>query len=105
MKGTRLWQAPGSPLIQGRSRYVRPWWQPWLGGVACSLVLFTVGYGLYVRSWNLIALPLGLILTGSAVGALPGVWIARRMGVRQAWVAGALGGLVGSVLMVLALGG
>ena len=30
MKGTKLWQAPGSPIIQGRSRHRASFWQQWL---------------------------------------------------------------------------
>ena len=104
MKGTRLWQAPGSPLIQGRSAHVRPFWQPWLGACVISSALYSTAYGLYIRSADIFVIPIGFIVVGSGVGALVGVWVARRMGTRNAWLAGVAGGLLGSLLVLLAVG-
>ena len=104
MKGTRLWQATGSPLIQGRSAHVRPFWQPWSGGAIASALLYAGGYALYAHATNALAIPWAYVVPGCVVGAAPGVWVARRMGASNAWIAGVAGGLVGSFLVWLALG-
>lgn len=41
VRGTKLWQSAGSPIIQGRSRTDKPFWQDWLGAVVLATVLAT----------------------------------------------------------------
>lgn len=102
VKGTRLWQAPGSPIIQGRSRTERPFWERWLGGFVGAEALVLVG-GLLLTlrqpsrdlgatlasvavSFMIPALP------GCLVGAAIGVWLSRTMGWRRHWLVGSLAG-------------
>ena len=94
MKGTRLWQGAGSPLIQGRSRQLRPLWQPWLGAVLLTVVASNA-----VALWVYKAVPVEFFAVGSGFGALAGVWVARRLGWRTAW---ALGAVVGACTDVVA---
>lgn len=88
MKGTRLWQGPGSPLIQGRSRQLRPLWQPWLGAMILAAAVSDAITYLAFR-----AVPVEYFVVSSALGALMGVWVARRIGWRTAWVMGVVVGL------------
>ena len=88
MKGTLLWQGTRSPLIQGRSRQLRPLWQPWLGAVALAAVASDAVTYLVFR-----AVPVEFFVVSSALGALLGVWVARRAGWRTAWVMGVVVGL------------
>lgn len=92
MKGTRLWQAPGSPIIQGHSRRQRPFWQPWL---LASLVA-----GVAVGAWLAFMAPragvgvLGAVLfAGVLVGAAGGVWLSRQAGWSSSWIVGAAFGI------------
>lgn len=101
-KGTRLFQAPRSPLIQGRSRLRRPWWQPYAVAVAIGLgwplvafaaaALAASGAGqgssrvlaeaalAWLRSLSLLV---PAVMTGGAAGIIAGtVW-----GVRRRWLA------------------
>jgi hypothetical protein len=102
VKGTKLWQAAGSPIIQGRSRRQRPSWQQWLPAwIIASAV--TVGFLLLVpaasqgSTWS----TAGCIL-GALVGAFAGVEITRAMGWRFPLFWGAVVGLVGAgVLLAL----
>lgn len=101
MQGTKLRQSAGSPLISGSSRYVRPFFHEWLRGWAVALVL---GYAtmVAVMAFNDSGLETALrtvwmpALPASALGALIGVWIARRMGWRRSWLAG---GILGALLV------
>lgn len=112
MKGTRLWQAPGSPIIQGRSRTERPFWERWLGGVAGAVVvMFAVGFWVAFRkpdaafgasfasaavSYVVPSLP------GSIAGAALGVWVSRIMGWRNHWVVGSVCGAgLGAILIAV----
>ncbi|HET6498749.1 MAG TPA: hypothetical protein VFH17_06845 [Coriobacteriia bacterium] len=102
-RGTRLFQAPRSPLIQGRSRLRRPWWQPYAVAVAVGLVWPLVafvasalaesgaGQGPGGLLWDAVTEWLGclpvlapVVIVGAAAGVAAGtVW-----GVRRRWLAG-----------------
>ena len=109
MKGTKLWQATGSPLISGRSREHRPYVAQWLGSWGWSEVLlagalialsvigaggrveYTQAYG----SWLWFAV---VALPGTGIGSALGVVLARAIGWRRQRVAGiALGLICGAV--------
>lgn len=105
MKGTRLWQKSGSPLISGRSRRERPFWQQVLLAWVCAVAVTVVLAVVLVEMFDLSApgapvdgLPtaasalvgsLAYAAVPSLVGSLFGVWLARNMGWRRPWVAGA----------------
>jgi hypothetical protein len=102
VKGTKLWQAAGSPIIQGQSRRQRPSWQQWLPAwavvSACALGLLyafpTLAGG---SKW---ALPSALV--GALLGALIGVEVSRAMGWRFPLLWGTILGVLGAaVLMAL----
>jgi hypothetical protein len=93
VKGTKLWQDPGSPIIQGQSRRARPAWNDWLPAWLLSTAA-VVALALLLKFgvtplWALVLGPLGAL-----VGAIAGVLVARSMGWRPAWIAGALLGVV-----------
>ena len=116
-RGTKLFQAPRSPLIQGRSRLRRPWWQPYAAAVATSLawplVAFAVsalaasgagqGPGRVLReagaAW-LACLP--LLVPAVLIGGVAGIAVGTVWGVRRRWLAGTIGA-VASWYLVLAL--
>ena len=80
MKGTRLWQSAGSPLIQGKSRTVRPLWQPWIAAVVLAVVASNaITFSLYRT------VLVEFFVGASALGALLGVWLARQLGWRAEW--------------------
>lgn len=84
MKGTKLFQRAGSPLIQGRSRRERPFWTEWLGGTMVALGV-----------WALASLVWGLLDTGTFSGALSGALDVAEESVLGALVAGAVGSAIG----------
>ena len=104
VKGTRLWQAPGSPIIQGRSRTERPFWERWLKGVAGAELLVFVGATLVALRAADLSLGRALVsaafsamllaLPGCLAGAAIGVWVSRTMGWRRHWMVGAVAGAV-----------
>lgn len=102
MRGTKLRQSAGSPLISGSSRYQRPFLGEWL---LAWMVAFVLGYAVTVAimTFNDSGLETALRtvwmpgLPASALGAYVGVWFSRRMGWRRSW-------LVGGVLGVLLVG-
>ena len=113
MKGTRLWQAPGSPIIQGRSRNERPFWEVWAIGALWAevavLVIF-IGWQLRVPGQTLVrsisAVFTGTLipsLAGAMAGAALGTVLARAMGWRRPWlggfVLGALAGIVSGIVL------
>ena len=67
---------------------MRPLWQPWLGAVVLTAAASDAITFLAFR-----AVPIEFFVVSSAVGALVGVWVARRMGWRTAWVLGVVVGL------------
>jgi len=98
VKGTKLWQAAGSPIIQGRSRRQRPAWQQWVPAWALAAAL--VGAILYIAPgvaggsrWA----PLGDVV-GALVGAVIGVEVTRAMGWRFPLIWGAIVGIAASVV-------
>ena len=67
---------------------MRPLWQPWLGAVVLAAVISNaVAFSVYRT------VPIEFFVVGSAVGALMGVFIARRIGWRTAWPMGAVVGV------------
>ncbi|PKQ20609.1 MAG: hypothetical protein CVT66_04055 [Actinobacteria bacterium HGW-Actinobacteria-6] len=103
---TKLYQRAQSPLIQGRSKRERPFWQPLLLAFAAAMFL-----PLFV--WWLITMIAGAqpgeaiallgadfvtilapMLPGALVGSYVGVWGARQWASRRAWLVGALMGAV-----------
>ncbi len=107
MGRTKLFQAPGSPLIQGHSRTRRPFWQDWAAGVGAAVgVVFVadLAMGLYSdigvsgAAFPALAGAFGAALVVLQIALLvswAGVWLARSMGWRRSWVAGAAFGVVG----------
>jgi hypothetical protein len=109
VKGTKLWQAPGSPIIQGRSRTARPFWEVWLAGaVWAQIAVIAAATAWMLRSpevtfGNAISETLRIVLLpsmpGCMLGSALGVLVGRTMGWRRAWLAGAvLGAIAGWVL-------
>lgn len=112
MKGTKLWQEAGSPVIQGRSRYKRPFLNVWVQSAllaSATLIGVLVAYLVVPGNGSLTltaALPLALTafvygLPGVAVGSLVGTAFGRAIGSRRAWF---IGGLIGLVLGMASLG-
>jgi hypothetical protein len=105
-RGTKLFQAPRSPLIQGRSRAQRPWWQPYLVSVALGLAwpivsIFPVELAAQgdtaeigkllsdvVAAW-IEGLP--VLVPAVLLGAALGVLIGGTWGIRLRWIPGAIG--------------
>jgi len=107
VKGTKLWNQPRSPLIQGRSRRERPFWSDWLAGAACAVaagalvsivVLLPKGSGL-AESTRSVLLPL---LAGACAGSVGGVWLAAAFGWHPRWVAGSVFGSFAAVIVTWA---
>lgn len=100
MKGTKLWQAAGSPIIQGRSRRQRPSWQEWLPAwiISISLLVWYVlsHSALSAASWW--AMAGGVV--GAFLGAVVGVFVARAMGWRFPWIWGAIIGVAGAAALL-----
>ncbi len=101
MKGTKLWQAPGSPIIQGRSRNQRPSWQQWLPAALVSAAI-VVGY-LYVSASQSGGSPWLFVgaLVGAFLGALLGVRFTRSMAWRFPAAWGAVAGVAGAAFIVV----
>jgi len=105
VKGTKLWQAPGSPVIQGRSREQRPFLRVWAVAAAASagtLLGLLVAYAAFpggdaMALTDALATSLTLLmyaLPGIAVGSLVGTAFARAIGTRRAWLGGWLFGVI-----------
>lgn len=101
-RGTKLWQAAGSPIIQGRSRNERAYWRDVVPAVVLAAALGAVGDA--VLSPPLVFTLGGLsdltrgVLLAAAVAALPCllvVAVGRVMGwPRVSVLAGILGGAI-----------
>jgi phosphotransferase system glucose/maltose/N-acetylglucosamine-specific IIC component len=86
--GTKLFQKPRSPLIEGRSRVVQPLWWDWLVGAAWGAAA-GAAVGAY-RGWSagdslaagalsglVLALP-GALIAAGAVASLARKWGSRK---------------------------
>ena len=113
MKGTKLWQAPGSPIIQGRSRTARPFWEVWLAGavwaqigllaVATAWELRSPGLGVFAALERVALAMLLPSMAGCLLGSAFGVLVGRTMGWRRAWLSGAVAGAFAGWLLTLVL--
>lgn len=113
---TRLFQRTGSPLIQGSSRSVRPWWHAVSGalvaGVTLPLIVWwyaSVSKGLTLGGAVFDALGTWVehspgIVPGTVVGAVIGVVVAGAWGARRRWIAGATLAIAGSFAGVWLMG-
>ena len=99
MKGTKLWQAAGSPIIQGRSRRQRPFWQQWLPAwiAAVAAVVWWVFFGPSASGGS--APVVAGVVVGAFLGAAAGVAIARVMGWRFPSVWGVIVGTGGAAAL------
>ncbi len=108
MKGTKLWNQPRSPLIQGRSRRERPFWADWLAAVSVGVVVGVVVGGTLLAPDGVtfltaaISAAAGAVL-GAAVGAAAGVWLASGFGWHPRWLSGAIASGVLAVVVTWAL--
>jgi len=111
VKGTKLWQEAGSPVIQGQSRYRRPFLNVWVrSALLASATLIGLLVALLVFPGTMAlpffdSIPLALTafvysLPGIAAGSLLGTAFGRAIGSRKAWY---FGGLVGLILGVISL--
>jgi hypothetical protein len=101
VKGTRLWQSAGSPIIQGRSRRQRPSWQQWLPAwmVASAMaagLLYLFPATSAVSRW---ALASGIL--GALLGAVFGVGVTRAMGWRFPLLWGVVVGVLGAAALLV----
>ena len=112
MKGTRLWQAPGSPIIQGRSRTERPFWERWLAAlVGAEALVVAVAVVNALRdsdvelSKAMSSIPSAFLLPalpGCIIGAALGVWLSRTMGWRKHLIVGTvMGAMLGALSITL----
>ncbi len=112
---TRLFQAAGSPLIQGHSRYERRFWTQWLLACLVAVPGVYLVHGLMtvlrspqtpfdsfdsIATWLADpAIPLAATLGASAVA----VWLARFMGWPRPWLYGGLiAWAIGAAVLVFA---
>jgi len=100
VKGTKLWQAAGSPIIQGRSRRQRPSWQLWLPAwlVSAAFVAGLVILAPAVSGGFPWAAAWGIV--GGLFGALAGVEVTRAMGWRFPLLWGAVIGIGGATALL-----
>ena len=113
MKGTKLWQAPGSPIIQGRSRTQRPFWEVWAAGASgAEVVVIALAVAWTLRTPGptfvdaVAAVFAGMLipsLPGSILGAALGTLLARVMGSRHPWRVGLVGGALAGCVTALVL--
>lgn len=90
VRGTKLFQRTGSPLIQGLSKRERPLWQPWLAGFALCVAelaaLVTAAGGLANRPGGATVCLGAAFLGGGALGSFVGAYVGRAWGMRARWV-------------------
>jgi len=111
---TKLYQKSGSPLIEGDSKIVRPFWSVWLSGVVLGFVIAVVV--VILLQWFVLdpgtPLSFGDVVVGSVVwvamfgsiglllGSAFGTWLAHNMG----WHRTSLGaGIVGALLALASI--
>jgi hypothetical protein len=111
---TRLYQRAGSPLIHGRSRFERPGWVDWVVAYAISVVALYAAHAISTLldpTRTSLNSPTALLqwvaspapgVVGALPGAALGVWLARTLGSRGAWLVGAVCGTLLGVLAMLA---
>lgn len=108
MKGTRLWNAPRSPLIEGRSRRQTTFTIDWVRG---SVVGFVLGAALaslfFADKGASLKTMTSLVLIPSSVGAIAGaglgVRVASGFGWHPRWVSGGVTGALVSLAAVAAM--
>ncbi|MDP2181403.1 MAG: hypothetical protein Q8K99_02400 [Actinomycetota bacterium] len=108
-RSTRLFQRTGSPLIQGSSKSVRPWWQALAGSAAAGVFgplpvwwYVAVSDGRTLPGAALDALQTWFerspgVLLGSLIGAVLGVALASSWGARRRWIPGVVLAVAGSL--------
>ena len=105
MKGTKLWQEAGSPVIQGQSRNRRPFLNVWVRSAllaSATLIGVTIAYLIFPGaqavppSESIAAALTALVyaLPGVAVGTLLGTAFGGAIGSRKAEYFGAPVGLI-----------
>ena len=103
MQRTKLWQNAGSSLIQGSSRHQKPFVADWLLASAVSFLVscaLLVALSLVRGTDVLSALRFAWIpaAAGSLAGSAPAIWIAGKYGSLKRWRAGAIAGVLVSLL-------
>lgn len=107
---TSLYQSPRSPLIQGRTRWERPLWQPWLAGAVVSgvgagafLVWLQPRVGASGEVTTLAPAAIWLALLAVVAGAGIGAATGRSLGWRWRWLAAALAGAASFGIVLAAM--
>jgi hypothetical protein len=95
VKGTRLYNAPRSPLIQGRSRRERPFSSDWIAAGVVGFGVAVVVAGLFFADKGASATTLAAqvmvpALLGALLGGALGVGAARAFGWHPRWISGAV---------------
>jgi len=114
VKGTKLWQATGSPIIQGRSRLRRPFLNVWayafviaaavLVAVVTAVAVVPGKTGLSLAESLAVAFAFLIpALPGLLAGSAAGVGVARLLGTRRVHTAGALAGFALGIVSILLL--
>ena len=81
--GTKLFQRPGSPLIQGHSRSDSPLWKSVLTGTVLSAVWAVIAW----YAFGLGETSLGIVyIVGAVVGSYIGAYVGRMWGAKRRWV-------------------
>lgn len=106
MRGTKLWQQAGSPIIQGRSRTAKPFWADAVRALLFGIVLCVAIALLAARSLEggrlldqMLLLGRPLVLFG-ILPSLAAVWLSRSLRAGTPWV---VGGLVSAGLTLAGL--
>jgi hypothetical protein len=105
VKGTRLWNAPRSPLIEGRSRRQTTFTIDWIRG---SVVGFLLGAALaslfFADKGASLRVLTSLVLIPASIGAVAGAGLGVRMaagfGWHPRWVSGGVAGALVSLVAV-----
>lgn len=101
---TSLYQAPRSPLIQGRTRWERPLWQAWLGGVLVGGLVALLEVGALRVPVQIMRLhftgEVWTLLAATIVMAGLGALLARFFGWRMRWVGASMLSCVGASAVV-----